>query len=79
MAKDHALFGHNNPMYQQRAVWDGHRSVRFESGEGLATVAYSYNLAHWEMHEMAERIALALTLVVGLTNDEIRAQIDGKE
>lgn len=75
MASDVRLFGHNNPMYMQTVEWDGHRSVRFSSGEGFATVAYSFKLSHEEMHEAAERIELALNLVAGKTNDEIRAAL----
>ena len=79
MAAETSNFGHNNPMHTHRVVWDGHRSIRFDSGEGLATVAYSYKLSHWEMIEMAERIALALNAVAGLTNDQIRGRSIGVE
>lgn len=76
MASNHPLFGHNNPMHAQRATWDGHRSVRFESGEGLATVAYSYLLSDDEMHLAAERIALLWSLHAGQTNEELRAALE---
>ena len=76
MASDLPYFGHNNPLHLQKAKWDGHRSVRFESGEGLATVAYSYKLSHEEMHETAERIALLWQLHVGQTNDELLAALE---
>jgi hypothetical protein len=77
-ANNQPLFGHNNPMHAQKAVWDKHRSVRFESGEGLATVAYSYKLSHDEMHEAAERIALVWNLMSGFTIDQLRHAVEQK-
>lgn len=69
------LFGHNNPMHTQKVVWDGHRSVRFASGGGLATVAYSYKLSHEEMHQAAERIAIIWNLMEGMSTDALRAAL----
>lgn len=79
MSAPNDLFGHNNPMHKQRVVWDRHRSIRFESGEGLATVAYSYKLSDNEMWDMAERITLALSLVVGRTNDQLRDALEAQK
>lgn len=78
MASDTPNFGHNNPMHNQKAVWDGHRSIRFESGEGLATVAYSYKLSNQEMHEAAERLALLWNAMADHTTDSIRAALSEK-
>ena len=72
MASDAPLFGGNNPLHWQGAKWDGHRSIRLASGEGLATVAYSYCLSHAEMWEAAERLALLWDLHAGQTTAEIR-------
>ncbi|WMT85619.1 hypothetical protein NO932_11835 [Pelagibacterium sp. 26DY04] len=75
MASNNPLFGHNNPMHHQGAKWDGHRSIRFGSGEGLATVAYSYLLSDAEMWDAAERISLLWNLHVGESNDDLRAAL----
>jgi hypothetical protein len=69
-------YGHNNPLCQQEAYWDGHRSVRLAWDDvGLATTAYSYALGYGELTEAAERIALLWNLHLGKSNAELRAAL----
>lgn len=69
-------FGHNNPLRNQVAYWDGHRSVRLAEGDiGLATTAYSYKLGYAELTEAAERIALLWNLHRGESDDDLRRQL----
>ncbi|MGJ7039194.1 hypothetical protein J2Y63_002449 [Shinella sp. BE166] len=69
-------FGHNNPLSDQLAYWDGHRSVRLaEEDIGLATTAYSYKLGYAELTEAAERIAMLWNLHRGESDDDLRRQL----